>query len=120
AELVSWAEEEANSPCFHTPHRHLGEVSKMIIDDNDDEHVANNIVAKGVDYDIGAMEVVDDNIIVSNDNVGAIVVGDNQVVIDNLVGVHLVVSPTNEEHVDVMGIIVIIEQLAKDEEKNVF
>ncbi|GJR52798.1 hypothetical protein Tco_1403319 [Tanacetum coccineum] len=105
AELVSWAEEEANSPCFHTPHRHLGEVSKMIIEDNDDEHVANNIVAKGVDYDIAAMEVVDNNIIVSNDNVGAIVAGDNQVVIDNLVGVHLVVSPTNEEHVDVIGII---------------
>ncbi|GKC27919.1 uncharacterized mitochondrial protein-like protein, partial [Tanacetum coccineum] len=100
AERVSWVEEEANSSCFHTPQRHLGEVSKMIIDDNDDEHVYNNIVAK-----------VDGNILVFNDNVGATevigdtMVGDNQVGVDNLVGVHIVVSPTNEEYVDVMGVI---------------
>nr|GEV20993.1 ribonuclease H-like domain-containing protein [Tanacetum cinerariifolium] len=85
-------EEEANSSCFHTRQRHLGKVSKMIIDDNDDEHVANNIVAKGVDYDIVVMEVINDNIIVSNDNVGAIWCTHS-------------FSPTNEEYVDVMGII---------------
>ncbi|GKC25557.1 hypothetical protein Tco_1027707 [Tanacetum coccineum] len=133
-ELVIWAKEEANSPCFHTPQRHLGEVSKMIIDDNEDEHVAQNIVDKGVDYDVSAMEVVNDNILVSNDNVGAIEVVDDNILVsnknvgakeevdgnilvcndnvsakeevsDNLVGLNLIVSPTNEEYVDIIGIL---------------
>nr|GEX90804.1 retrotransposon Orf1 [Tanacetum cinerariifolium] len=76
-------EEEANSSCFYTRQRHLGEVSKMIINDNDDEHVANNIVAKGVDYDIVVMEVINDNIIVSNDNVGAMQVVDGNILVFN-------------------------------------
>nr|GEX09224.1 hypothetical protein [Tanacetum cinerariifolium] len=61
--LVSWAKEEANSPCFHTPQRHL--------------------VDKGVDYDVSVMEVVDDNILVSNDNVGATEVVDDNILVSN-------------------------------------
>nr|GEX24353.1 putative reverse transcriptase domain-containing protein [Tanacetum cinerariifolium] len=132
--------------CMGKKYFFKGESSKMIIDDSEDEHVTDNIVDKGIDYDVATMEVVDDNIIVSNDNgsdievvddniivsndnVGAMkvandnivvynenvgtkekvsdtVVGDNQIAIDNLVGVHLVVLHTNKEYVDVIGILV--------------
>lgn len=47
------------------------EVSKIIIGNSEDEKVTDNIVDKGVDYDVVAIEVVDDNTVVSNDNVGA-------------------------------------------------
>nr|GEX32003.1 hypothetical protein [Tanacetum cinerariifolium] len=84
-----------------------------IIDDSEDEHVVDNIADKVDDSilvsndNVGAMELVDDSILVSNDNVDAKEeVSDNQVVADNLVGVHLVISPTDEEYVDVIRILV--------------
>nr|GEW55383.1 hypothetical protein [Tanacetum cinerariifolium] len=78
------------------------------------EVVVDNILVSN--DNVGAMELVDDSILVSNDNVDAKEeVSDNQVVAENLVGVHLVVSPTDEEYVDVIGILGNVDGLLKED-----
>ncbi|GJV94496.1 hypothetical protein Tco_1546073 [Tanacetum coccineum] len=54
-----------------------------IIDDNEDEHVVDNIADKGVVYDVATMEVIDDNILVSSDNVSAMEVVDDSILVSN-------------------------------------